>query len=84
MPNSKVNSGGPTAFVMQQAHRWVVPPGSKYITTHSAPRLLGGSMSWTLNTVDSIKYLGVMLSNDTKDDADMNRHLRSFFMQDPM
>ena len=29
--------------------------------------------------VDSVKYLGVILSNDMKDDADMNRHLRSFY-----
>ena len=29
--------------------------------------------------LDSVKYLGVMLSNDMKDDADMNRHLRSFY-----
>ena len=26
-----------------------------------------------LEYVDSVKYLGVMLSNDMKDDADMNR-----------
>ena len=32
-----------------------------------------------LEYVDSVKYLGVMLSNDMKDDADMNRHLRSFY-----
>ena len=28
-----------------------------------------------LEYVDSVKYLGVTLSNDMKDDADMNRHL---------
>ena len=27
-----------------------------------------------LEYIDSVKYLGVMLSNDMKDDADMNRH----------
>ena len=32
-----------------------------------------------LEYVDSVKYLGVMLSNDMKDDADMTRHLRSFY-----
>ena len=32
-----------------------------------------------LEYVDSVKYLGVMLSNDMKDDADMNRHLRSLY-----
>ena len=37
-----------------------------------------------LEYVNSVKYLGVMLSNDMKDDADMNRHLRIVFMQDPM
>ena len=35
--------------------------------------------SVALEYVDSVKYLGVMLSNDMKDDADMNRHLRSFY-----
>ena len=32
-----------------------------------------------LEYVDYVKYLGVMISNDMKDDADMNRHLRSFY-----
>ena len=29
--------------------------------------------------VDSVKYLGVVLSQAMKDDADMSRHLRSFY-----
>ena len=32
-----------------------------------------------LEYVDSVKYLGVLLSHDMKDDADMSRHLRSFY-----
>ena len=32
-----------------------------------------------LEYVDSVKYLGVLLSQDMKDDADMSRHLRSFY-----
>ena len=32
-----------------------------------------------LEYVDSVKYLGVVLSQDMKDDADMSRHLRSFY-----
>ena len=32
-----------------------------------------------LEYVDRVKYLGVLLSQDMKDDADMNRHLRSFY-----
>ena len=39
--------------------------------------------SVALEYVDSVKYLGVMLCNDMKDDADMHRHLR-ICMQDPM
>ena len=39
--------------------------------------------SVALEYVDSVKYIGVMLCNDMKDDADMNRHLR-ICMQDPM
>ena len=32
-----------------------------------------------LEYVDSVKYLGVLLSQDMKDDADMSRHLRSIY-----
>ena len=32
-----------------------------------------------LEYVDSVKYLGVMFSQDMKDDADMSRHLHSFY-----
>ena len=32
-----------------------------------------------LEYVDNVKYLGVLLSHDMKDDADMSRHLRSFY-----
>ena len=32
-----------------------------------------------LEYVESVKYLGVLLSQDMKDDADMSRHLRSFY-----
>ena len=32
-----------------------------------------------LEYVDSVTYLGVLLSHDMKDDADMSRHLRSFY-----
>ena len=32
-----------------------------------------------LEYVDRVKYLGVPLIQDMKDDADMNRHLRSFY-----
>ena len=32
-----------------------------------------------LEYVDRGKYLGVLLSQDMKDEADMNRHLRSFY-----
>ena len=32
-----------------------------------------------LEYVDRVKYLGVLLSQDLKDDAYMNRHLRSFY-----
>ena len=32
-----------------------------------------------LEYVDSVKYLGVLLSHDMKDDADMSRHLLSFY-----
>ena len=32
-----------------------------------------------LEYVDSVKYLGVLLSQDMKDDADMSRYLRSFY-----
>ena len=32
-----------------------------------------------LEYVDSVKYLGVLLSHDMKDDADMSRHLRIFY-----
>ena len=32
-----------------------------------------------LEYVDSVKYLGILLSQDMKDDADMSRHLRSFY-----
>ena len=35
--------------------------------------------SVALEYVDTVKYLDVMLSNDMKDDADMNRHLRNFY-----
>ena len=31
-----------------------------------------------LEYVDRVKYLGVLLSHDMKDDADMNRHPGSF------
>ena len=37
-----------------------------------------------LEYVDCVKYLGVMLSNDMKDDADMNLGICVVFMQDPM
>ena len=32
-----------------------------------------------LRYVDRVKYLGVLLSQDMKDDADMNRHLLGFY-----
>ena len=32
-----------------------------------------------LEHVDTVKYFGVLLSHDMKDDADMSRHLRSFY-----
>ena len=32
-----------------------------------------------LEYVDRVRYLGVLLSQDMKDDADMSRHLRSFY-----
>ena len=32
-----------------------------------------------LEYVDSVKYIGVLLSHDMKDDADMSRRLRSFY-----
>ena len=32
-----------------------------------------------LEYVDRVKYLGVLLSQDMKDDVDMSRHLRIFF-----
>ena len=31
-----------------------------------------------LSTLTTVTYIGVLLSHDMKDDADMSRHLRSF------
>ena len=34
---------------------------------------------FALEYVDTVEYLGVLLSQDKKEDADMSRHLRSFY-----
>ena len=53
----------------------VVKPRGRNVSTPLMSYLNGVALEY----VDSVKYLGVMLSNDMKDDADMNRHLRRFY-----
>ena len=52
----------------------LVKPGGRNVST---PLMYLNGVA--LEYVDSVKYPGVMLSNDMKDGADMNRHLRSFY-----
>ena len=52
----------------------VVKPRGRNVSTPLM--LLNGD---ALEYVDSVKYIGVLLSHDMKDDSDMSRHLRSFY-----